>query len=54
MGWRFSLIYSLGPGVTSLLAYTYPFVGVVLGIVFLGERPEWRLASGVPLIVAGI
>ena len=50
----YSLIQSVGSARTSLVAYTYPLVGVVLGIVFLREDPGWQLALGGVLIVAGI
>lgn len=50
----FSLIHTIGPSRTSLVTYTFPLVGVVLGMVFLAERPGWQLLVGVPLIIAGI
>lgn len=50
----YSLIQSVGPGRTSLVAYTYPLVGVLLGILFLQEKPGWELALGGILIVTGI
>jgi drug/metabolite transporter (DMT)-like permease len=54
MIFSYSLIQSIGPGRSSLVAYTYPLVGVVLGIVFLGERPGWELALGGLLVIMGI
>jgi drug/metabolite transporter (DMT)-like permease len=50
----FSLIHTIGPGRTSLVTYIFPLVGVVLGVVFLAERPGWQLIVGAPLIIAGI
>ncbi len=50
----FSLIQSEGPGKTSLVTYTYPLVGVCLGILFLQENPGITLWIGSALIVGGI
>lgn len=54
MVFSYSLIQAVGPGRSSLVAYTYPLVGVILGIVFLGERPGWELALGGILVITGI
>lgn len=50
----FYLINVWGPTRTSVVTYVFPVIGLVLGIVFLNERPEWRLFVGTALIVAGI
>ncbi|MCJ7626217.1 MAG: DMT family transporter [Anaerolineaceae bacterium] len=50
----FSLIHTIGPSRTSLVAYIFPLAGVVLGIIFLAERPDWQLLVGAPLIIAGV
>jgi drug/metabolite transporter (DMT)-like permease len=48
------LINSWGATRASLVTYVFPVVGLILGIVFLGERIDWRLAVGSLLIVGGI
>ena len=48
------LINSWGPTRASLVTYVFPVVGLILGIVFLGERIDWRLVAGSLLIVGSI
>jgi drug/metabolite transporter (DMT)-like permease len=50
----FSLLRSVGPTRTSLVTYAVPVVGLVLGVVFLDETLDLRLAMGTVLIIAGI
>jgi drug/metabolite transporter (DMT)-like permease len=50
----FSLLRSVGPTRTSLVTYVVPVVGLVLGVVFLDETLDLRLAMGTVLILAGI
>jgi len=50
----FYLINVWGPTRTSVVSYIFPIVGLLLGIVFLNERPDWQLFVGTALIVAGI
>jgi drug/metabolite transporter (DMT)-like permease len=50
----FYLINVWGPTRTSVVSYIFPIIGLLLGIVFLDERPDWRLFVGTALIVAGI
>ena len=50
----FSLIKSIGPSRTSLVTYAFPLIGVILGILFLGEKASWHLLAGAPLIICGI
>jgi drug/metabolite transporter (DMT)-like permease len=50
----FYLINVWGPTRASVVTYVFPIIGLVLGIVFLNERPDWRLLVGTVLIVAGI
>lgn len=50
----FALLNSVGPTRTTLTSYIFPLVGVVLGIVFLKERPDWHFAVGALLILSGI
>ncbi len=50
----YSLIQAEGPGKTSLVTYTYPLVGVLLGVTFLHEDPGITLWIGGLLIVGSI
>jgi drug/metabolite transporter (DMT)-like permease len=50
----YSLINSVGPTRTTLVSYVFPLVGVVLGVLFLHEQPDWRLLVGGGLIISGI
>lgn len=50
----FSLIDSIGPTRTSMVAYIFPLVGVVLGMLFLGESIDWRLVVGGVLIILAV
>ncbi len=50
----FSLLQSVGPIKTTLVTYVVPVVGVILGVIFLGETLDLRLAIGTLLIVGGI
>jgi drug/metabolite transporter (DMT)-like permease len=50
----FGLLQSVGPTRATVVTYIFPVVGVVLGVLFLGERLDWSLAIGGALIVAGI
>lgn len=50
----FSLIHSLGPTRAAMVTYVLPLVGVILGVVFLGERPQWQAFAGGLLILSGI
>lgn len=50
----FSLLNSVGPTKTTLVTYIIPVVGVILGVVFLDETFDIRLALGSILIVGGI
>ncbi len=44
----------LGVTVTNALIYGIPLVGVVAGIVLLGEPLTWKVAAGAVLIVGGV
>lgn len=48
------LLDHFGPSRVSTVAYVFPFIGMLLGIVFLNEHPTWHLAAGATLIVAGL
>lgn len=36
------------------LKYVFPVIGLVLGILFLNERLDWRLGVGSALVVGAI
>ena len=48
------LIHEIGPTRTSMVTYIFPLGGVVLGVLFLGEKLSWEVAAGALLIVAGM
>lgn len=50
----FYLIHAIGPTRTTMVTYVFPVVGPILGIVFLGEKGDLRLALGAGLVAAGI
>jgi drug/metabolite transporter (DMT)-like permease len=50
----YSLLQSIGPTRTTLVTYIFPLVGVILGAIFLHERPDWHLLAGGTLIISGV
>lgn len=50
----FYLLHSVGPTRTVLVTYVFPLVGIILGVVFLNELLDWRLALGAALIIGSI
>jgi len=50
----FYLIQSVGPTRTTLVTYIFPLVGLVLGVIVLGEKLDWRLTVGAALIIISI
>ncbi len=50
----FYLINAWGPTRASLVTYVFPVIGLILGILFLGEHPDWHLLVGSALVVGGI
>lgn len=50
----YSLLQSIGPTRTTLVTYIFPLVGVILGVLFLHERPDWHLLVGGALIISGV
>lgn len=50
----FYLLNSWGATRSTLVTYVFPLVGLVLGIIFLDETLDWRLAAGSVLVVSGI
>jgi len=50
----FYLIRNFGATRATLVAYLFPLIGLLLGIVFLDESADWRLMVGSALVLAGI
>ncbi|MCI0706250.1 MAG: EamA family transporter [Ignavibacteriae bacterium] len=50
----FSLIRNIGATKTTMVTYFMPPIGVVLGLVFLGEQLDWYLALSFVLIVGSV
>src|SRR5712692_8787913 len=50
----FFLITAWGPTRASLVAYVFPVIGLLLGILVLHESGDWRLLAGTVLVVVGI
>jgi drug/metabolite transporter (DMT)-like permease len=50
----FYLLRSWGATRSVLVTYVFPVTAVILGVVFLGERPAWYVFAGGALVVAGI
>ena len=50
----FYLINTWGATRASLVTYVFPVVGLVLGLLVLGEPADWRLWLGSLLVIAGI
>lgn len=50
----FYLINTWGATRASVVTYVLPVIGLMLGIIFLNEEIDWRLAVGTALVFAGI
>ncbi|HEX9795785.1 MAG TPA: DMT family transporter [Anaerolineales bacterium] len=50
----FILLHRVGPTRTTMVTYMFPVVGVGLGVVFLSEQLDWRLAVGAVAVVLGM
>ncbi len=50
----FYLIHSIGPTRATMVTYTFPVVGVVLGVVFLGEALNTELVLGAALVLTSL
>jgi drug/metabolite transporter (DMT)-like permease len=50
----YNLLHSIGATRTSMVTYLIAVVGVIIGIVFLNEPLDWRLALGALLVICGI
>jgi drug/metabolite transporter (DMT)-like permease len=48
------LIHEIGPTRTSMVTYTFPLGGVILGFIFLKESLSWQLIVGGVLIIASL
>lgn len=48
------LIHSVGPSRMSMVTYTFPLVGVLLGVTFLGEMLDLTLLSGAALVLGSV
>ena len=48
------LVKRAGPAFVSQLNYLIPVWAVVLGMVFLGEQPQWRQLAALVLILGGV
>jgi drug/metabolite transporter (DMT)-like permease len=52
--WNARIVRGLGATTASTVTYLTPLVGVLLGVLVLGERPAWHHLVGAVLVVAGI
>jgi drug/metabolite transporter (DMT)-like permease len=50
----FHLINTWDATRTSMVTYVLPVIGLILGVIFLGEKADWRLVLGSALVVGGI
>lgn len=50
----FNLLHKIGPTRMSMVTYIPPLVGVLLGVLFLGEQFSWQSLVGALLILSGI
>jgi drug/metabolite transporter (DMT)-like permease len=50
----FHIIEMSGPTVASTVTFAMPFVGVLLGVLVLGESVGWNVALGGAIVIAGI
>ena len=50
----FYLIHAIGPMRATLVTYLFPVVGVILGVIFLGERLDWNLTAGTAFVILSI
>ena len=51
--WHRCIIH-VGPGVATILSNLQVFALALIGVVFMGERPGWRLAVAIPLAMLGL
>ncbi|WP_085904953.1 DMT family transporter [Kiloniella majae] len=50
----FYLIPRIGAGRLQQVNYVVPLLGTILGVAFLGERPEWNVAIAIPMIALAV
>ncbi len=50
----FSMLNSVGPTRTVLVAYVFPVIGVILGIIVLHEPFSWQIVVGGILVLASV
>lgn len=50
----FDLLNAWGVTRAAVVSYVFPIVGLLLGILVLGEPAEWRLFAGTALVAGGI
>jgi drug/metabolite transporter (DMT)-like permease len=50
----FQLIHRIGATRSTMVTYLVALIGVVLGVVFLNETLDWRLAVGAASVIGGI
>jgi len=50
----FYLLHSIGPTRATMVTFTFPVVGVLLGVLFLKETLDWNLAIGGGLVLSSI
>jgi drug/metabolite transporter (DMT)-like permease len=48
------LIHEIGPTRASMVTYTFPLGGVILGVLFLNEHLSWQVIVGAILIVSSL
>lgn len=52
--WNIAVLRAWGPTTTSTVTYVTPVVGVVLGVIILGETFSWNEPAGAALVLLGI
>lgn len=52
--WNMNVLRAWGPTVTSGVTYVTPVIGVVLGILILGEHLTWNAPVGALVVIGGI
>ena len=51
---NYYLIHEIGPTRTTMVTYIFPLGGVILGVLFLHEKPTWQLLTGAALIIVSL
>jgi drug/metabolite transporter (DMT)-like permease len=50
----FYLVHNVGPTSATQVTYTFPVIGVILGVVFLNEKIDLYLALGAALVIVSL